>query len=244
MNTIKPEVSKYFMLSIDDPNIVKLTIQLTTIHGDPDMYVSSTTNDPSISDFEKRSVNAGLYPDLLIFEKDEGYNLTKSYYIKIESWEESTFSLEYFTENSEGKIGVQKLMVGKKQKGVIHLNQNPEDEEMPILEQPSLVYHFSVSSKMLSDNKEIQIRLNAEHGEFMYLVAIDEIPEMNAQFDVDDTDTWIGGEIAHVTIKQQDLDEDLFRQVENSLPSRNSSAYSDKLINFYIRVYPLLNAYE
>jgi hypothetical protein len=26
MNTIKPEVSKYFMLSIDDPNIVKLTI--------------------------------------------------------------------------------------------------------------------------------------------------------------------------------------------------------------------------
>ena len=51
---------------------------------------------------------------------------------------------------------------------------------MPILEQPSLVYHFSVSSKMLSDNKEIQIRLNAEHGEFMYLVAIDQNTEMNA----------------------------------------------------------------
>jgi len=97
---------------------------------------------------------------------------------------------------------------------------------------------------MLSDNKEIQIRLNAEHGEFMYLVAIDQIPEMNAEFDVDDTDTWIGGEIAHVTIKEEDLDEVLFRQVENSLPSRNSSAYSDKLINFYMRVYPLLNAYE
>lgn len=75
MNIIKPEVAKYFMLSIDDPNIVKLTIQLTTIHGDPDMYVSSTTKDPSMSNFEQRSVNAGLYPDLLIFEKEEGKDL-------------------------------------------------------------------------------------------------------------------------------------------------------------------------
>lgn len=91
----------------------------------------------------------------------------------------------YFTENSEGKIGIQKLMVGKKQKGVIHLNQNPENDDMPILEQPSLVYHFSVSSKMLADSNEIQIRLNAEHGEFMYLVGIDEVPEMNEKFDVD-----------------------------------------------------------
>lgn len=106
VNIIMPDQSKYFMLSIDDPEIVKLTIQLTTIHGDPDMYVSSTTKDPSITNFEQRSVNAGLYPDMLVFEKENGKNLTKSFYIKVNSWEESSFSIVYFTENSNGTIGV------------------------------------------------------------------------------------------------------------------------------------------
>jgi hypothetical protein len=114
VNIIMPNEKKYFMISIDDPEIVKLTIQLTTIHGDPDMFVSSTTKDPSEFNFEQRSVNAGLYPDMLVFEKEEGQNLTKSFYIKVSSWEESSFSIVYFTENSNGTIGVQRLMVGKK----------------------------------------------------------------------------------------------------------------------------------
>ena len=63
---------------------------------------------------------------------------------------------------------------------------------------------------MLSENKEIQIRLNAEHGEFMYLVAIDKVPEINEDFEMEDKDTWIGGEIAHVIIKKEDLDSKLY----------------------------------
>lgn len=231
------------MVSIDDPEIVKLTIQLTSIHGDPDMYVSSKTKDPSITNFEQRSVNAGLYPDLLIFKKEEGKNLTKSYYIKISSWEESSFSMVYFTENSNGTVGTQKLMVGKKQKGVIHLNSDPENESLPILDQPSLVYHFAVSSKMLIDNKEIEIRLNSEHGEFMYLVAIDKIPEISSKFEMEDADSWLGGELMHVIIKAEDLDSELNYQIKN-LPSRDGKVYDDKLINFYVRVYPLIQGNE
>lgn len=77
----------------------------------------------------------------------------------------------------------------------------------------------------------------------MYLVAIDQIPEMNAEFNVDDADFWIGGELSHVVIKSEDLDDELNYQIKN-LPSRNNSAYDDKLINFYIRVYPLLRVNE
>lgn len=47
----------------------------------------------------------------------------------------------------------------------------------------------------------------------MYLVAIDKVPEINQEFDIEDKDTWIGGEIAHVTIKKEDLDTHLQKQV-------------------------------
>lgn len=69
-------------------------------------------------------------------------------------------------------------MVGQKQKGVLHINTNPKDETMPILDQPSLVYHFSVPGAMLKDDKEVEIRLNAENGEFVYLVAAERIPDV------------------------------------------------------------------
>ena len=40
-------------------------------------------------------------------------------------------------------------------------------------------------------------------------------------------------------IKAEDLDSELNYQIKN-LPSRDSKVYDDKLINFYIRVYPLI----
>jgi hypothetical protein len=73
----------------------------------------------------------------------------------------------------------------------------------------------------------------------MYLVAIDHIPEMDENFDLESADQWLGGEISHVIIKAEDLDSELNYQIKN-LPSRDPKAYDDKLINFFIRVYPLL----
>ena len=114
---------------------------------------------------------------MITYEKTDKQNITNNYYVAVESWEESTFSLVYFTEDDIGGIGTQKLMVGEKLRGFLHLNMNVTDTSNPILEQPSLTYHFSVSSLMLKDGKKIQVRLNAEHGEFMYLVAVDQIPD-------------------------------------------------------------------
>jgi hypothetical protein len=122
------------MLSIDDDSIKKLTIQLSTIHGDPDMFVSSTSKVPSWDDFEQRSINAGLYPDLLIFEKTDNKPLAKNYYISVQSWEQSSYSIVFFTESANGNIGVQKLIAGRKQKGVFHINNNYTNMELPILD--------------------------------------------------------------------------------------------------------------
>ena len=151
------------------------------------------------------------------------------------SWESSTFSLIYFTENEKGKIGTQKLMVGKKQKGVLHINENPKNLDNPMVDQPSLVYHFSVSSKMLRDDKNIQIRLNSEHGEFMYMVKVGTVPDFDKDFDIDGKDDWLGGEYSHVVIKAKDLDEGLYNQINNVFPKRtDKGVYTDKLIDFYI----------
>jgi len=57
-------------------------------------------------------------------------------------------------------------MVGKKQKGILHPNTTTSE----LSSQPSLIYHFAVSSQMLKDNGEIEVRLNAEYGNFLYLV--------------------------------------------------------------------------
>lgn len=83
---LEPNAPRYYMISIDDPDIVKLTVQLTTIHGDPDFYMSTTTKTPSELNFERRSVNSGLYPDLVVYERADGFNLTASYYIQVNSW--------------------------------------------------------------------------------------------------------------------------------------------------------------
>lgn len=62
---------------------------------------------------------------------------------------------------------------------------------------------------MLKNDREVEIRLNSEHGEFLYLVEVGEIPKIDYEFDSDNADQWIGGEIAHVVIKEEDLDEEL-----------------------------------
>lgn len=96
---------KFFMISIDDPNIRKLKIQLTTIHGNPDIYVSSKTEEPNWEDHERMSRFNGFYPDNIEYEATPSFNLTKTFYVGIYSEMLSAFSLNYFTEDDKGKVG-------------------------------------------------------------------------------------------------------------------------------------------
>jgi len=113
------------------------------------MFVSSTNSTPTPYSYEKRSSNSGIYPDIVEFDK-KTHNLTKSFYILVKSYVDSRFIITYYTHTKDGAVGTQKLMVGTKQKGIMHPNLNPENP-YTLTEQPSLVYHFAVSSKMLRD---------------------------------------------------------------------------------------------
>jgi len=69
VGNVTASTPQYFMISLDDPHAEKLTIQLTTIHGDPDMFVSTMTKYPSKEDYERRSTWSGIYPDLVVYER-------------------------------------------------------------------------------------------------------------------------------------------------------------------------------
>lgn len=44
---IKENDPKYYRFSINNPDVTKITISLTTIHGDPDIFVSRNVETPS-----------------------------------------------------------------------------------------------------------------------------------------------------------------------------------------------------
>jgi hypothetical protein len=96
----------YYTITIEDANITRLSFQLTSIHGDPDIFVATGDRVPTRWSYERRSSNSGFYPDLIVFEKTPTYNLTKTWNIVVRSWETSTFSLSYFTETMNGRPGV------------------------------------------------------------------------------------------------------------------------------------------
>lgn len=76
---------------------------MTTIHGDPDLFISTTSTTPSEKNFEWASYNAGLYPDMIVIKKSEtdDNKLTNNYYVAVQSVEESTYSLVFYTHNSK-----------------------------------------------------------------------------------------------------------------------------------------------
>lgn len=86
----------------------RLTIQLTTIHGDPDMFISRTSKTPSFYDFETRSIRCGMYPEIIQYirnEEDPIYKtLVGDYYVAVFGYVQSTFSLVYFVESEGGII--------------------------------------------------------------------------------------------------------------------------------------------
>ena len=74
---------RYFMATINNPNITKVTFQLTTIHGDPDIFVSRTVKNPTPELFEKRSIRCGIYPEMVEYVAEPNKTLEGNYYITV-----------------------------------------------------------------------------------------------------------------------------------------------------------------
>ena len=74
----------YFRVSVANPNATKVTFQLTTIHGDPDIFISRTQQEPTPWVHDKRSIRCGIYPEQVEFNKDTpNTTLDGDYYILV-----------------------------------------------------------------------------------------------------------------------------------------------------------------
>jgi hypothetical protein len=92
---------------------------MTTIHGDPDLYISRKTKFPTPLDFEKRSIRCGIYPEQVEYSIDvsnASSTLVGDYYINVYGYVQSTFSLVYFvsTKDKTTQIPKVKLAMGQK----------------------------------------------------------------------------------------------------------------------------------
>ena len=166
---------KLYLISLDDPNVEELKIQLTTIHGDPDVYVSFEKQDNPRYMFEKRSINGGFFPDIVTFKSSPGHTLNKTYYVTVYGEDESEYKIEYFTKNENGTVQVRGLIEGEKSQGVLEINTT--EAAMHPMDVPSLVYHFKVPTDLLVNEQELQIRLDVLEGQFFYLVQREQVPE-------------------------------------------------------------------
>ena len=133
------------MISIHDPNVTKVVFQLTTVHGDPDLFISRLTKLPTPFNFEKRSIRCGIYPEQVEYVKEGNKTLEGEYYITVYGYVQSTFSLVYFAHNSqENSEAIVKLTLGMKQKGVLKSTKE------------SAVFSFKLSNDIRED---VEVRL-------------------------------------------------------------------------------------
>ena len=65
----KAHHSKYFHFRVFDPEAQKVVVQVTTIHGDPEVFISTKEEKPGPGKFERRGVTSGLFPEILAYER-------------------------------------------------------------------------------------------------------------------------------------------------------------------------------
>ena len=111
--------------------MTELKIQLTTIHGDADMFVSSKDSRPSVHSFEKRSQFYSLFPDIVTYSTaaDHRDSLVDNFYIMVTGPENSRFQISYSSKSSNGTQIVNKLIQGVKSTG--HFEIESGKQEVP-----------------------------------------------------------------------------------------------------------------
>lgn len=84
---------RYFEFVVRDSLATSVSFTLNSHHGDADIYVSRTNKYPDNKNFEKKSARSRRFADEVTYEKNENDSLLGVYYIAVQGFEYSSFSL-------------------------------------------------------------------------------------------------------------------------------------------------------
>lgn len=151
----KAHNEKYYHFRVLDPRVKKVVVQATTIHGDPELFVSRKHEKPGPMAFERRGVASGIFPEIATFEHTPSNEeqLDGDYYVMVGSNDETTYQIVYYTEIEQGnQTSAVRLSKGQQQKGVMTDFSD------------ALLYKFTLPSGY---DDEVLVRLHPINGHFL-----------------------------------------------------------------------------
>ena len=159
----------YYSFIVQNPNTTSLKIQLTSISGDADLYISRINPNCGCKRAERCSSLDSFLPDAVYYQKDKDGPLNTSFHISVFGFTQASFTISYSTTVPSEPIKPIRLFDGNPQSGTINSTKSQFD---------SVLYEFSVSFSDLY-KRDIKITLTAFSGNYDIYVAAGYVPSPN-----------------------------------------------------------------
>ena len=156
----------HYVFHIEDPDTTTLRVQLTSLSGDADLFLSRVNPYCGCVLAERGSQLDNFLPDALIFYKERDGDLNNTYHISVFGFTEATYSLYYTTSSPNKEIRPTALYDGQPQTGIIN-GTSPE--------RSIALYQFAVDFSE-TEPMNIWITLTPVSGKFQTYIAHDYIP--------------------------------------------------------------------
>lgn len=144
----------YYSFLIEDPSTTSVKIQLTSLSGDSDLYVSRINPNCGCLLHERYSSMDMFLPDSISFVKEKDGFLNASYHVSVFGFTQSSYTIVYTsTSKSENNTGI-RLFDGRPQSGSIN-TMNPSVD--------SVLYRFEIYNA-INNSHNIQISLTPLSG--------------------------------------------------------------------------------
>lgn len=156
----------HYSFHVEDPDTTTIRVQLTSLSGDADLFLSRVNPYCGCVLAERGSQLENFLPDTLLFYKERDGDLNTTYHISVLGFTDATYSLYYTTSSPNKEIRPTTLYDGQPQSGVIN-GTSPE--------RSIALYQFTVDFGE-EDAREIWISLTPITGKFQVFVAHNSTP--------------------------------------------------------------------